>query len=480
MTKRWLYLVATVPLFLVALLAGCSRSIDGHAVSIYDDPFTVAGLPATSGPSGVRPGVAPSGLPVENGDGGEVDQLAVDAVDDIQAYWQEQFPKSFHGDFVPVDKIISWDSNASGRSAIQFCESTTARLVNAGYCTVDNTIGWDRTNLLPAMIDSFGPMSVVMVLAHEYGHAVQKLSGIVGEDEPGIVFEQQADCFAGVFIRHVAEGNSKHFTINTSDGLNSVLAATVSIRDSDPNDPESIHGSAFERVTAVQIGFTDGAEACGKIDEKEIEARRADLPQQFSTPGDTGELPVSQQTLDEFTKALNNIFTLPQAPKVDYGGADTGCKDAKATQPVSYCPDSNTIGVDVSGLAERGTPQKAPDSGLPVTVTGDYNAYVVFASRYTLAVQKAAGQSLTEPKTALRAACLSGVVTAALATDRGPGGGDFSLSPGDLDEAVSGLLTDGLAASDVDGRTVPSGFSRIDAFRSGVLGGRDACGSRYN
>ncbi|QXQ15690.1 metallopeptidase [Skermania piniformis] len=462
------------------VLTGCSTAIQGRPMSIYDDPFTVAGLPATSGPNGLRPGVKPSDLPVDNGDGGEVDQLAVDAVDDIQAYWRVEYPENFRGNFEPVDKIISWDADAPRRSAIEFCEDTTADLINAGYCTVDNTIGWDRAVLLPAMIDTFGPMAVVMVLAHEYGHAIQKQSGIVAEDEPGIVFEQQADCFAGAFMRHVAEGNANHFTLNTSDGLNSVLAATVSIRDADPNDPESVHGSAFERVTAVQIGFTDGTAACANIDEKEIEARRANLPQQFSGPGDTGELPVTEQTLDEFTKALSSVFSLPQAPKVDYAGADTGCPDAKPTTPVSYCPASRTIGVDVPMLAERGTPAKGSAIGLPVTVTGDYNAYVVFGSRYTLAVQQAEGRSLTEPKTALRAACLSGVVTAALASDRGAAGGDFSLSPGDLDEAVSGLLTDGLAASDVDGRTVPSGFSRIDAFRSGVLGGQAACTSRYN
>jgi len=52
-------------------------------------------------------------------------------------------------------------------------------------------------------------------------------------------------------------------------------------------------------------------------------------------------------------------------------------------------------------------------------------------------------------------------------------------APGDLDEAVSGMLTDGLAASDVNGNTVPSGFSRVDAFRTGVLGGEAACNGRY-
>ncbi|KAA0022817.1 metallopeptidase [Antrihabitans cavernicola] len=472
--------VVSVTLMLsVALIAGCSSTVDGNAVSIYNDPFTVAGLPATSGPSGPRPGVAPSTLEAENGDGGDVDQLAVDAVDDIQTYWKAEYPKHFKGQFQPVDRIVSWDSDAPRGSAIEFCQDRTAGVANAGYCTKDNTIGWDRTNLLPAMIDAFGPMSVVMVLAHEYGHAVQFQSGIVGEDEPGIVFEQQADCFAGAFIRHVAEGGAPHFTINTSDGLNSVLAATVSIRDSDPNDPESIHGSAFERVTAVQIGFTDGPDACAKIDEKEIDSRRADLPQQFSSPSDTGELPVTQASLTEFVKALQSIFALPQEPKISYTGADTGCADARATEPVSYCPTTDTIGVDIPALAERGTPRQDPGNGLPVTVTGDYNAYVVFGSRFTLAVQQNEKQSLTEAKTALRAACLSGVVTTGLASDRGPDAGDFTLSPGDLDEAVSGLLTDGLAASDVNGKTVPSGFARIDAFRSGVLGGQSACNGRY-
>lgn len=476
-TRRSILLSALV--LPIVGIVGCGSAVTGTAVSIYNDPFTVAGLPATSGPSGLRPGAAPSSQLAENSDGGDVDRLATSAVDDIQAFWLAEYPKYFKGTFTPVDRIISWDSDAPPGSGIDFCGDPTSGQANAGYCIKDNTIGWDRTNLLPAMIDSFGPMSVVMVLAHEYGHAVQHQSGIVGKDDPGIVLEQQADCFAGVFVRHVAEGNSPHFTINTSDGLNSVLAATVSIRDADPNDPDAIHGSAFERVTAVQIGFTDGPDACVRIDEKEIDSRRADLPQQFGSPDDTGELPVTEATLGEFVKALQNIFGMANPPTVSYAGADTGCPNVRVTEPVSYCPGTDTIGVDIPALARRGTPRDDPKNGLPVTVTGDYNAYVVFGSRFALAVQRNEGQSLTEAKTGLRAACLAGVVTTGLASDRGPDAGDFTLSPGDLDEAVSGLLTDGLAASDVDGRTVPSGFARIDAFRSGVLGGRDACNGRY-
>ena len=142
-------------------------------------------------------------------------------------------------------------------------------LVNAAYCVKQDTIGWDRSYLLPDLIDTFGPMSVVMVLAHEYGHAIQQKAGLVGEDDPGIVFEQQADCFAGAFIRHVAEGRA---ALHPQHLRRTELGARSDrlVRDTDPNDPESIHGSAFERVTAAQIGFTDGAGACTRIDADEI------------------------------------------------------------------------------------------------------------------------------------------------------------------------------------------------------------------
>ena len=51
-----------------------------------------------------------------------------------------------------------------------------------------------------------------------------------------------------------------------------------------------------------------------------------------------------------------------------------------------------------------------------------------------------------------------------------PSGKQLMLSAGDLDKAVSGLLTNHMVASDADGVTVPAGFTRIAAFRAGVGG----------
>lgn len=62
---------------------------------------------------------------------------------------------------------------------------------------------------------------------------------------------------------------------------------------------------------------------------------------------------------------------------------------------------------------------------------------------------------------------------------RTPDGNTVALTAGDLDEAVAGLLTNGLAASDVNGQSAPAGFARIDAFRTGVLSDKDQCFERF-
>ncbi|QNG18286.1 metallopeptidase [Rhodococcus triatomae] len=480
--RQWAVSFGVLAAVASLVLSGCAREIGGAATSIYDDPFRVAGLDATSGPSGARTGVPDAPLFIEGGDGGVIDVAAANAISDIEEYWSRWYPELFGSPFEPVSGLLSWDPFDTG--GVAFCGGSTERLVNAGYCVDDDTIGWDRAVLMPQVAERFGVVAMVFVLAHEYGHAIQTAAGTVGREPADlIVREQQADCYAGAFMRHVAEGNAPHFRLNTSDGLNNVLASAVAIGDTDPHNPANVHGSAFERVTATQIGFTDGPAPCARMDAKEVASRRADLPQRFTDAADDGELPITEASVRAFVDSVGQVLALDEAPTLSLGGADLGCPDARATDPVSYCPSTNTIGVDVAELARRGTPEEPTRQELfSANLTGDYNGYVLLVSRYTLALQQARGDDLRSPRTALRAACLSGVVTRALSPDHPErlAAGSVWLSPGDLDEAVSGLLSDGLAASDVDGRTVPSGFSRVDAFRTGVLGGEAVCEGRYS
>ncbi len=441
-------------------------------MSIYDDPFTVAGLPARGGPSGPRDGVPNAPLAVAGTDGGEIDALAANAISDIEDYWAGEYPTVFKGTFAPVSELLSWDPDAP--NGTRFCGIDTADLVKR---RVLHPAGFDR---LGSRVSAAEPRRRVRAhvrgdgARHEYGHAIQHKAGLVGDDDPGIVVEQQADCFAGAFIRHVAENGAPHFTLNTSDGLNSVLAATVSVRDADPNDPDSIHGSAFERVTAAQIGFTDGAGACTRIDADEITSRRADLPQGFSGSNDDGELPVTRETLTVLFDSFAAVFALDDPPKLDLNGVDTTCADATATRPVAYCPTTNTISVDVADLAARSRPateMTGVDPLLNVDVVGDYSAYVLLASRYTSRYRRPPANHHGPSGSA---ACRMPVRIGHGGTEpgrvhhrhRAP---DLVFAAANLDEAILG------AAVRRSGRQrrrrrhrAQRCFSRVDAFRTGV------------
>jgi hypothetical protein len=328
-------------------------------------------------------------------------------------------------------------------------------------------------------------MAVTMVLAHEYGHSVQHQAGLAKESTPTLVSEQQADCLAGVYMRWVAEGNSPRFTLSTGEGLNKLLAAMIAFRDpllnvSDSGVGEDEHGSAFERVSAFQFGFTDGASSCAAIDTKEIEQRRGDLP--VLLPDDqTGELPVTEESVHSIVDAMGILFTPANPPQVTFESQE--CKDARVNPPVAYCPSSNTIIVDLPALAEVGAPSAEGEGG--GLATGDNTAYSILVSRYMQALQHERSgpghpMALDNAEAALRTACLTGVATVKMSKEVTTADGNtITLTAGDVDEAVSGILVNGLVASDVNGESVPSGFSRIDAFRVGVLGDVDRCFKRF-
>lgn len=132
----------------MCVTAACSSVVAGRAVSVFEDPFSVAGMPATDGPSGLRRDAAAPSRVVQNSDGGEIDRLAAGAVSDIEEFWSTAYGAAFDGEFRPVKALISWDSE--GLDA-QFCGMETYGLVNAAFCAPNRTIGWDRGVLLPAL-----------------------------------------------------------------------------------------------------------------------------------------------------------------------------------------------------------------------------------------------------------------------------------------------------------------------------------------
>lgn len=465
------------------VLAGCGGVVSGKAVSMLYNPARVGGLPVTDGPSGPRANAPEPKVTVENTDNGDIDKLAALSIDDIQEFWEGHY-NGLEGSFEPVAKTVSYDS--TDPSSPRLCGSETYQLVNAFYCHKSNLMAWDRGVLLPAGKKYYGEMSVTGTLAHEYGHAVQYMAGLVNKNTPTIVAEQQADCFAGVYLENVAAGNSSRFTLSTTDGLNHVLAGLINLRDPvlGPDDEEMIeggHGTALDRISAFQMGFDAGTSACAAIDLKEIEERRGDLPITLQpTAGggtETGNVEITEENLNALMDVMNGIFNPSQAPTLSFDEAK--CADATASPPASYCPATNTIHVDLPALQEMGKPED--ENSDKVMLQGDNSAFSVVMSRYVLAMQHERGVELTSAMAGLRTSCLTGVGQRGMADPNGLNEGKgLILSAGDLDEAVSGLLANGLVASDVNGNTVPAGYTRILAFRSGLLDDdKDRCYQRF-
>ncbi|BBX75126.1 peptidase [Mycobacterium shinjukuense] len=471
---------ATACLGVAVVVAGCTTIVEGRGLSVLNDPFRVGGLPATNGPSGARPnGPAPTGK-VINTNNGPIDKLSLLSVNDIEEYWKAVYGEALKGTFRPVDKLVSYDSTDPNSPIV--CYNDTYQLVNAFFTARCNMIAWDRGVFMAVAQKFFGDMAVNGVLAHEYGHALQIMARLVTKKDPTIVREQQADCFAGVYLWWVAEGKSPRFTLSTADGLDHVLAGIITTRDpvmeaDAENDDE--HGSALDRISAFQMGFISGTPACAAINKAEIEQRRGDLPTTLrvdpSGNPETGEVAIDEDTLTTLMELMGKIFSPKNPPTLTY--QQTGCRDAKASPPASYCPATNTIAVDLAALAALGKVAGPEEDSLP---QGDDTALSVVMSRYALAVQHERGLAMQSPWTALRTACLTGVGHRKMAEPiELPSGQELVLTAGDLDEAVSGLLTNHMVASDADGISVPAGFTRIAAFRAGVTGDMDGCYSRY-
>nr|WP_144033066.1 peptidase [Mycolicibacterium vaccae] len=477
----------TTAILAMALLTACSAVPDTPAGPAVDQvEYRVGGLPVVEGPSGLRDDARPPRRGAQYSDGGPVDALVLAAVDDVEMFWQQAYPETFGAAFEPVDELVSYDS--LDPSSPEVCGNETYDMPNAMWCSPlfsdEDFIAWDRGFLVPTGRQYFGDTSVAALIAHEYGHAVQHNADIVDWLTETIVKEQQADCFAGAYSRWVAEGHSPRFTLSTGEGLNKVLAGAISLADPvwsehEADMVEEGHGTALDRTRAFQQGFVDGTASCAGIDLASIEQQRGDLPillqQGSSGEIQTGELPLDKSTLSTLMELLDQIYAPRSPPGLSFDGHS--CPGGAASPPASYCPSTNTVVVDLPGLQAMSMPAGTSDYSLP---QGDNSGLSIVTSRYALSLQHARGEPLDEPSTALLTACLTGVGQAAMAEPiELPSGNSLQLAAGDMDEAVGGLLTNGLAAGTVEGLTVPAGFTRIEAFRAGLGGSEQACHQQY-
>ena len=165
------------------------------------------------------------------------------------------------------------------------CGSATSA-VGPFYCPPDRRIYIDTT-FFQQMRDQFGAsggsLAQLYVLAHEWGHHIQNVTGQLGRVQQGdtgpqssaVRSELQADCYAGAWIAGAAEtpdddGGAPVLIAPTEQEMADALNAAQTIGDDRLQEmsggginPDGwTHGSSEQRQTWLMNGYTGGVGAC--------------------------------------------------------------------------------------------------------------------------------------------------------------------------------------------------------------------------
>lgn len=206
-----------------------------------------------------------------------VDCRVAAASDSLDQYWATTFQTEGIS-YQSPQVIIFSDAVATG------CGQASSA-VGPFYCPTDQTIYIDTTfyQLLRQQFGAnVGSTAEMYVIAHEWGHHVQNLTGVLGQaqtgetgaDSPAVRLELQADCYAGAWLQAAstttdASGVTLLQPI-TQAQLNDALNAAEAIGDDHIQsqsgggvNPDSwTHGSSDQRERWLLAGFQGGPGAC--------------------------------------------------------------------------------------------------------------------------------------------------------------------------------------------------------------------------
>jgi predicted metalloprotease len=399
---------------------------------------------------------------------------------DVERFWSDASRDVFGLDFVPVNKRLPYDP-ANGE-AIPDCggERAPAELYvgNAFYCEPDDYIAWDDTGLFPDLYDVFGDFAVGLVIAHEYGHAMQARGRLNGQT---IVLELHADCLAGAWAAAVAAGEGGMAPFFERDDLDAAVGGFLTFADplGTPAADTGAHGTAFDRLNAFGEGFERGLSPCGSYftDPPQTASILVDLNDEAG--GDMALvdlLPLIAEDLSIFMDALGERLVGPSfdAPVgvTEFGGAlgnPVDCirvVDADSVEGSAYF-----CGTDSSVYVDRGELDQLWSEA------GDFAPGYAVAHSFAMSV---AASLVDDAGAAVIAAdCLVGVWARDVFDEASRAPSErahvLSLSAGDLDEGVLGLLLIAPTGPSLEDPGPISTFDRVSAFGSGFFRGSSAC-----
>lgn len=192
-------------------------------------------------------------------EGVDYDAYAHDVAYDIyliSQYWSKALPDRLRVKYTPDPRVLAYDLEDSR----PYCDGTRVSPGNADYCITNNTVAFDEPGLLIPFYKKVGPAADAVILAHEWGHAVQARLELTSwrADE---LRELNADCWAGVWA-----GDEILPRVISRDDLFEAAHALYLV-----GDPHSVswrspqaHGTPQERFKSFGTGVKGGIPACVK------------------------------------------------------------------------------------------------------------------------------------------------------------------------------------------------------------------------
>lgn len=217
----------------------------GARPAVADAPLTTVAGPS-AGQVAHHPSVRPAAQPLPYAMA-DVERGAVSVVD---GYWKRHFrelsDRPYRGPRVKGGYQGNNGPSCGGRASVAF---------NAFYCRPGDFLAWDE-NLMSAGYQKIGDSWIYLIVAHEWGHAIQDRASL-GRGRYSV--ELQADCLAGATLQGAANDGLVRIDPGDPEELQRTLAAAA---DDYPWTNEGDHGNAQQRISAFRAGARGGLDAC--------------------------------------------------------------------------------------------------------------------------------------------------------------------------------------------------------------------------